>query len=153
MVRERKVVMGQRGMIHVYCGDGKGKTSAALGIDDPGSRAGKKILFVRFFENDDSEKIAVLEQISSICQLRMQKCPILLDDDKGSEKRRAEKSIHKGLESIEEQAGEFDVLIRMNSPPHSRYGLRFQMSGYFRFLERKSGRKSFDRTGSRRACP
>ena len=25
VVRERKVVMGQRGMIHVYCGDGKGK--------------------------------------------------------------------------------------------------------------------------------
>ena len=54
MVRERKVVMGQRGMIHVYCGDGKGKTSAALGLMIRAAGRGKKILFVRFLKNDDS---------------------------------------------------------------------------------------------------
>ena len=50
MVRERKVVMGQRGMIRVYCGMGKGKTKRGVRIDDPGSRAGEEDPVCPLFE-------------------------------------------------------------------------------------------------------
>ena len=46
---------------------------------------------------------------------------ILLDDDKGSE-RRAERAYTRIWESIEEQAGEFDVLVMDEFTSTFRYG-------------------------------
>ena len=43
----------QEGLVHIYCGDGKGKTSAALGLALRAAGRGKKILIVRFLKNED----------------------------------------------------------------------------------------------------
>ena len=123
MVSERKVVMGQRGMIHVYCGDGKGKTSAALGLMIRAAGRGKKILFVRFLKNDDSGELAVLEQISSICQLRMPKVPGFYWTMTKDQKEELKRAYTRVWESIEEQAGEFDVLVMDEFTSTFRYGL------------------------------
>lgn len=47
-------------MIHIYCGDGKGKTTAALGLALRAAGRGKKILIARFLKNDDSGEISIL---------------------------------------------------------------------------------------------
>ena len=75
MVRERKVVMGQRGMIHVYCGDGKGKTSAALGLMIRAAGRGKKILFVAFLKTKAPGEIAVWDRFSSYGRFGCPKVP------------------------------------------------------------------------------
>ena len=42
------------GLIHIYCGDGKGKTTASVGLAVRAAGAGKKVLFVQFFKNGTS---------------------------------------------------------------------------------------------------
>ena len=38
-----------QGLIHLYCGDGKGKTTAAVGLSVRAAGAGKRVLFAQFF--------------------------------------------------------------------------------------------------------
>ena len=42
------------GYVHIYCGDGKGKTSAAVGMVIRAAGRGKKIAVARFLKTDDS---------------------------------------------------------------------------------------------------
>lgn len=52
--------------IHIYCGDGKGKTSAALGLALRASGRGKKVLVVRFLKTDDSGEVEPLKHLPCI---------------------------------------------------------------------------------------
>lgn len=54
------------GLIHIYCGDGKGKTTAAVGLSVRAAGAGKRVLFVQFFKNGSSSEIKVLEQLPQV---------------------------------------------------------------------------------------
>ena len=38
----------EQGLIHIYCGDGKGKTSAAIGLAVRAAGSGLKVLLTRF---------------------------------------------------------------------------------------------------------
>ena len=53
----------KQGLIHIYCGDGKGKTSAATGLAVRAAGCGMKVLFARFLKNDRSGEVPVLEQV------------------------------------------------------------------------------------------
>lgn len=55
-----------KGLIHIYCGDGKGKTSAALGLAVRAAGRGKRVLIVRFLKTDDSGEVPVLRSIPGI---------------------------------------------------------------------------------------
>ena len=39
-----------QGLIHLYCGDGKGKTTAAVGLSVRAAGAGKRVLFAQFLK-------------------------------------------------------------------------------------------------------
>ena len=41
-------------LVHIYCGDGKGKTSAAVGMAVRAAGRGLKVVMVRFLKSDDS---------------------------------------------------------------------------------------------------
>lgn len=51
-------------MIQIYCGDGKGKTTAAVGLSVRAAGNGIPVLFVQFLKDDSSGEIAVLKQIN-----------------------------------------------------------------------------------------
>ena len=55
-----------RGCVHIYCGDGKGKTSLAVGLAVRASGRGKKVLIVRFLKTEDSGEVEVLRKIPGI---------------------------------------------------------------------------------------
>lgn len=55
------------GCVHIYCGDGKGKTTAALGLAVRAAGRGRKVLIARFLKTDDSGEVAVLGRIPGIC--------------------------------------------------------------------------------------
>lgn len=52
--------------IHVYCGDGKGKTTAAIGLAIRAAGCGKKVLLTRFLKTDHSGEVAALKEIPAI---------------------------------------------------------------------------------------
>lgn len=56
-------------MIHIYCGDGKGKTTAAVGLAVRAAGRGKKIVIARFLKTDDSGEVAILRRIPEITLL------------------------------------------------------------------------------------
>lgn len=54
------------GLIHIYYGDGKGKTSAALGLAIRSAGNGYKVLINRFLKNSNSCELPILKNIPGI---------------------------------------------------------------------------------------
>ena len=52
--------MAVKGLIHVYTGDGKGKTTASVGLAVRASGAGKKVTFAQFMKGMPSSEIKQL---------------------------------------------------------------------------------------------
>lgn len=56
----------ERGFIHIYCGDGKGKTTTAMGLCTRAAGYGYKVLIYQFMKNNQTSERKVLEQIERI---------------------------------------------------------------------------------------
>lgn len=56
----------ENGKLHIYCGEGKGKTTAAVGLAVRCAGSKRKVLFVQFLKDGSSSEICVLEQIPGI---------------------------------------------------------------------------------------
>ena len=54
------------GLIHIYCGDGKGKTTACVGLTVRAAGAGKKVVFTQFFKDGSSSEVKMLNQLPNI---------------------------------------------------------------------------------------
>ena len=54
------------GLIHIYCGDGKGKTTAATGLAIRAAGNNLKVLISRFLKNDYSSELSILNAIKNI---------------------------------------------------------------------------------------
>lgn len=54
------------GLIHIYCGDGKGKTTAAAGLAIRAAGAGKKVLFSQFLKDGSSSELTILRQLEQV---------------------------------------------------------------------------------------
>ncbi len=61
------------GLIHIYCGNGKGKTTAALGLAVRAAGRGKKVRIARFLKTEDSGEVPVLRKILGIDVLPCEK--------------------------------------------------------------------------------
>lgn len=61
------------GLIHIYCGEGKGKTTAAIGLAVRAAGCGMKVLFARFLKNEDSGELRILDAIPEIEVLHLDK--------------------------------------------------------------------------------
>ena len=58
------------GLIHIYCGDGKGKTTAAVGLAVRCVGRGNKILLVQFLKSRDSGELYSLAKLPDIEVMR-----------------------------------------------------------------------------------
>ena len=54
------------GLVHLYCGEGKGKTTAAVGLCARAAGSGKKVLFVQFFKDGTSSENASLRLLPTV---------------------------------------------------------------------------------------
>lgn len=55
--------MTKKGLIHIYTGDGKGKTTASLGLIMRATGAGMNILFTQFLKGQDTSELKTLAKL------------------------------------------------------------------------------------------
>lgn len=55
----------EKGLIHLYWGNGKGKTTAAMGVALRSLAAGKKVAIVQFLKGRESGEITLLSQLGA----------------------------------------------------------------------------------------
>lgn len=69
-------------MIHIYTGDGKGKTTSAAGLAVRGAGAGMRVFFFQFMKNGSSSEIRMLENmgINVICCRECSKFTFLMNE-------------------------------------------------------------------------
>lgn len=101
------------GLIHVYCGDGKGKTTAAIGLAIRASGNGMKVLIIQFLKGKKVSELEILQRIPNITVLRNDKDYGFYNSMTKEEKIEATKlhneNLYRGLELVE--TGNCDVLI------------------------------------------
>ncbi len=55
-----------RGCVHIYCGDGKGKTTCVMGLGVRAAGAGKKVLLHQFLKDDSSSERNIIDGLANI---------------------------------------------------------------------------------------
>ena len=106
--------MSKKGLIHLYYGDGKGKTTAALGLAVRAAGCGKNVVFVEFIKNWNSGEHSSLSQISNIQVFRGKAAGgkfihEMTDEEKLETKASQDECLEKALEQIE--AKQCDILV------------------------------------------
>ena len=58
--------------IHIYCGDGKGKSTAVMGLALRAAGSGKKVVLTQFLKNGKSSELKILRDLPQVTVLT---CP------------------------------------------------------------------------------
>ncbi|MBI5057125.1 MAG: cob(I)yrinic acid a,c-diamide adenosyltransferase [Nitrospirae bacterium] len=102
-----------KGLIHVYTGDGKGKTTAAFGLAIRAAGHGKKVLILQFLKSrtkDAGERAIAKKSGIKVVKFKGQTTPLFDPTVKRSELKR---HIQEALAFTGEQikSGEYDLII------------------------------------------
>lgn len=99
------------GMIHIYCGDGKGKTTAALGLALRAAGSGRRVLLLQFFKDGKSAEFAALAHVPEVEVVRQSRTfgfSWTLSEQEREEARRYYSAL---LEDAFRRGSEFDLLV------------------------------------------
>lgn len=112
----------KKGYVQVYTGEGKGKTTAALGLAFRAAGAGLKIFIVQFIKNNDYSEIKALKRFSDLVTVEQFGCGFFLNRSPDSEDKEA---VRKGLERAKNVAasGQYDVVILDEANVLMKYAL------------------------------
>lgn len=67
--------MEEKGLVHIYCGDGKGKTTAAVGLSVRAAGRGFQVVFLQFLKWQETGEIAVLDSLDGVTVVRGEDLP------------------------------------------------------------------------------
>ena len=84
------------GLIHLYCGDGKGKTTASLGLALRCAGRGGRVLFSQFLKGRPTGELTSLQKIPAITVLRgkaILKFTFQMTDDEKRETKEAQTAL------------------------------------------------------------
>ncbi|MCX8093237.1 MAG: cob(I)yrinic acid a,c-diamide adenosyltransferase [Candidatus Goldbacteria bacterium] len=111
------------GLIQVYTGDGKGKTTAAIGAAIRAAGCGKKVIFFQFlkFGNYICGEEKILKKINNIKFIKFNEPSPIFDKkiDIKKLKFNSKKHIYKAIEYI--NSGKYDVVILDELTHHFKY--------------------------------
>lgn len=98
-------------MIHLYCGDGKGKTTAAVGLCVRAAGQGLKVLFVQFLKGRDTGELKVLRSLSGVTVFRADASEKFTFQMDGAELERLRASNDLALRDVMKESGQMDMII------------------------------------------
>lgn len=99
------------GMIHIYYGDGKGKTTAAMGQAVRAAGSGLKVLVFQFMKDNNSNERKVLEQLPNVTCLPGKRHVKFYNQMNSNEKAEYRHYNTKALDEIAKFCINYDVLI------------------------------------------
>ena len=132
-------------MIHLYCGDGKGKTTAACGLAVRAAGSGMQVLFVQFFKSGKSSEVVALEKLGIVTahpgvhygRYRS------LDDSKKAEVR---DSYGELMDDVVAHAAEYDLIVLDEAVSTYGYAM-IDREQLMEFLRQEGSRREIVLTG------
>ena len=101
----------EQGRIHLYCGDGKGKTTTAVGLSIRFAGAGKPVLLYQFLKNNESSERKILEQIPLItCERGREQVKFSFQMNEQEKKELLEENNEK-LKQLFQKAKDYELLF------------------------------------------
>ena len=99
-----------KGYVQVYTGNGKGKTTASLGLSLRAAGAGLKVFIAQFLKQGDYSEIRALERFSDLNRIEQYGLGRFI---KGKPTEEEIQAAQKGLQEVKEAmlSGEYDVII------------------------------------------
>ena len=97
-------------MIHIYTGDGKGKTTAACGLALRAAGCGMNVLVVQFLKSGNSGEICAFENFKNITVM-LSKTKGFLWEMTDAEKEETKAAHEKLFKTAIQKAADFDVVI------------------------------------------
>jgi cob(I)alamin adenosyltransferase len=124
-----------KGYIQVYTGDGKGKTTAALGLSLRAAGAGLSVYFVQFIKQGDYSEIEALKTLSNRIRVEQFGRGRFITGEPAPEDVAAAEA---GLEKVRSAmgSGEYDVIILDEANGAVQLGL-LQVSEFLKMLDEK----------------
>jgi cob(I)alamin adenosyltransferase len=99
----------ERGLVHIYTGDGKGKTSAAVGLAVRARARGMKVLFAQFMKKSRGNELDLLEKLSvKVVQYNEVLSPYFHPE---ADKEEQKEKIERALNEVRRIMGEFDLAV------------------------------------------
>ena len=99
------------GLVHIYCGGGKGKTTAALGLALRAAGSGKKVLLLQFLKDGKSSEFAALAHVPGVEVVPQTKTFGFTWTLTPEEKQQAGAYCAGLLEDAFARGGDFDLLV------------------------------------------
>jgi len=106
--------MGAKGLIHFYYGEGKGKTTAALGLAIRASGCGKSVVVVQFLKDWKCGELGSLALLPNMTVLRANLSGRVFVHEMSNEEKDAVRAVHDGNLKMAlelQQSGRCDLLV------------------------------------------
>lgn len=100
-----------RGAVHIYCGNGKGKTTAAMGLCVRAAGSGKQVLIYQFMKGNSSSELYSLARLPEIFRIdgpAMAKFTFQMTPE---ERQQEYLSNNERFRKVVDRASEYDVLF------------------------------------------
>jgi cob(I)alamin adenosyltransferase len=111
-----------KGYIHIYTGNGKGKTTAALGLALRATGAGMKVFIAQFMKGTDTSEMKSLRKLKDSITVRQYGTDRFIPEKPGPEDI---KYAQRGLEEIRDimSSGKYQVIILDEANTAVHFGL------------------------------
>ena len=125
----------EQGLIQVYTGEGKGKTTAALGLAVRALGQGLRVLLVRFLKSDDpaSGEVTLLRQLDGI-EILTAGVGGIRSRDRDELRRSTEEAFSEMQERLANQTFDLVILDEINGALHRGY---LPLAKFLAFLDRR----------------
>lgn len=108
-------------MIHIYCGDGKGKTTASIGLSVRMAGYGKKVLFVQFLKGSYTGELEILKE--NVKVMRCDKNYGFFRSMSDENKENITKNHNDNLSYVIKNMNDFDMIVLDEIFAAYNYGL------------------------------
>ncbi|WP_294351431.1 cob(I)yrinic acid a,c-diamide adenosyltransferase [uncultured Clostridium sp.] len=137
-----------KGLIHIYCGDGKGKTTASIGLSVRAVGSGMKVIFTQFLKNNKSSELKVLKTLPNLEVVPCEKAFGFFKFMSDEEKKKAKEVYSRLLTTVINKAIEEDIDLLVLDEIMATYNYELIDKEYFlNFLKNKPEKLEVVMTG------